>query len=112
MTFTIRSNVHRPDDPWTYTVPADSTREGHFDGVAHQNGRYGSTVLADPRRDLVAPAHRPHRDRGTERQLLIRGGSASGERGAADRGVEQGHRIVRRAAGSPVPRPDQLVPSA
>ncbi|MER8234247.1 phospholipase domain-containing protein [Streptomyces sp. NPDC094049] len=112
MTFTIRSNVRRPDDPWTYTVPADSTREEHFDGVAHQNGRYGSTVLAD----LDGTWSRRYTGHietgGTERQRLIRGGSASGERGAADRGVEQGHRVVRRAAGGPVPRPDQLVPSA
>lgn len=47
VTFTIRSNAYRTDGPWTYTVPANSSREDYFNAVAYSNGWYDFTVLAD-----------------------------------------------------------------
>ncbi|MFF5448450.1 phosphocholine-specific phospholipase C [Streptomyces sp. NPDC012888] len=47
VTFTIRSNAYRSDGPWTYTVPAGSSREDFFNAVAYAGGWYDFTVLAD-----------------------------------------------------------------
>ncbi|MGW1768781.1 phosphocholine-specific phospholipase C [Streptomyces sp. NPDC002073] len=47
VTFTIRSNAYRSDGPWTYTVPANSSREDFFNAVAYSNGWYDFTILAD-----------------------------------------------------------------
>ncbi|MFF9066431.1 phosphocholine-specific phospholipase C [Streptomyces sp. NPDC014891] len=47
VTFTIRSNAYRTDGPWTYTVPAGSSREDHFNAVAYNDGWYDFTILAD-----------------------------------------------------------------
>ncbi|MFG3188871.1 phosphocholine-specific phospholipase C [Streptomyces omiyaensis] len=47
VTFTVRSNAYRTDGPWTYTVPAGSSREDFFNAVAYSDGWYDFTVLAD-----------------------------------------------------------------
>ncbi|KJY34253.1 phospholipase, partial [Streptomyces sp. NRRL S-444] len=47
VTFTIRSNAYRSDGPWTYAVPANSSREDYFNAVAYNDGWYDFTILAD-----------------------------------------------------------------
>ncbi|MFE5860694.1 phosphocholine-specific phospholipase C [Streptomyces virginiae] len=47
VTFTIRANAYRTDGPWTYTVPANSSREDYFNAVAYSKGWYDFTILAD-----------------------------------------------------------------
>ncbi|GHG25916.1 phosphocholine-specific phospholipase C [Streptomyces filamentosus] len=47
VTFTIRSDAYRTDGPWTYTVPANSSREDFFNAVAYADGWYDFTILAD-----------------------------------------------------------------
>lgn len=47
VTFTIRANAYRTDGPWTYTVPANSSREDFFNAVAYSKGWYDFTILAD-----------------------------------------------------------------
>ncbi|MFI8369727.1 phosphocholine-specific phospholipase C [Streptomyces sp. NPDC085466] len=47
VTFTIRANAYRTDGPWTYTVPAGSSREDWFNAVAYADDWYDFTILAD-----------------------------------------------------------------